>query len=90
MTKAVTQLEVEEIFEYEGCSLVSYHARGHWPAEDFVEYAKEELDVELNPADVKQCFARNVPVGGKGNHDTLMYYWVEQGRGAYPVTIVEM
>jgi hypothetical protein len=90
MPKQVTQLEVEKIYEYEGNSLVSYHAKGHWPAEDFVEYALDEFGAELNPTDVKQCYARNVPVGGKGNRDTLMYYWVKQGRGAYPVTIVEM
>jgi hypothetical protein len=81
--------DVAPIYEFEaGKSLMGYGCKGHIPVEEFLCEVSLWHEDEI-PADrVRHTYYRNVPSGEGGG----MVYVESRGpgRGAYPVTVVDL
>jgi hypothetical protein len=77
---------VQPVYEFEGCSLSGYVARGHHAPDSFVAAIIHDYDPEVPPTteQVQQTWWRNVPQG-----DGMIVVNAESDtdkRGAYKVT----
>jgi hypothetical protein len=79
---------VEQIYEFEGATVIWYLAKGHIDKGDFVCEIALMFDGYCQEEDIKYAYARNVPVGSDRPEETVIYL-DEPGRGAYPITYVE-
>jgi hypothetical protein len=72
----------------------AFCCRGHVAPEMFVEALNEEygnmIGRQFIAEDAKHIYARLVPTNGRQEFD-LEYLWpVQRGRGAFPVTLVDV
>jgi len=77
---------VEPIREFEGYSLLGYCAKGHVEPNDVIAAVEHDYGECYNASQVRQTYARNVPVGRDRPGETVMYTDVQPGRGAYKIT----
>ena len=85
---------VQAAHEYEGGSDASwYWTRGHVDKQAFIDEIKhyyQGLSDEPYPVEeVKHTYFRNVPVGEDSPGEMVMYV-ARAGRGAYPVTMIDI
>jgi hypothetical protein len=81
---------VEPIWEFEGSSLMGYAAHGHVDPADVIAAVEHDYGECYDVARVKQTYARNVPVGPDRPGEMVMYTDVERGRGAFPITLLDL
>lgn len=88
-------INVEELRELGGGPLMGYYAKGHHDAAAFIESVNHWLDrhdkqIAGERYVVKHVYWRNVPATEYGEGFTLFVEAPGPGRGAYPVTVVEV
>jgi len=81
---------VEELWEFEGCSVLGYWTKGHVDQAEFVQEIQSEYERECLQQRVQYTYARYVPVGPEDPGLMLMYPGVERGRGAFPITYLDL
>jgi len=83
------QGKVEKVIEFEGYTLLSYMARGHVDKGAFIAEVQQEFEDEYTVDFVEHGFARFVPVG-KDMPGQMIILHCERGRGAFPITVIDL
>ena len=80
---------IEEVPEFEGYGVLWLMVRGHVKKNEFIQEVEREYGLRLSEDDVIFTFARNTPVG-VDRLGEMVINLTEPGRGAYPVTYVDV
>lgn len=91
----VDVLDAEEIIEVEDGRRLGYYVKGHTTGEELLRAAKFAFgeEVEFDPTRVKHAHYRLVPYKPEEEYDYgdhLLVKAREAGRGAFPVTVIEL
>jgi hypothetical protein len=81
---------VEKLFEFEGYNEIAYWAKGHVSQSEFAFEVKAEFNERFSIDRVWHGYARNVPVGADRPGEMIIHIDVEAGRGAYPITFINL
>lgn len=81
----MTPDELESVYELEGGPLMSYHVRGHVDLAEMAA-AAQARNTEDRLGEPRHTYWRLVPWGGGG----MQIFESRPGRGAFPVTVVEV
>jgi len=78
-------MDIQPVYEWQGCRLNGYMAKGHHDPQSFIETLIHDWapECEVNASDVQQLYWRNVPQGDEG---MISVGQDKPGRGAYAVT----
>lgn len=80
---------IEKIVEFEGSDVLSYMVRGHVDKRAFVNEVKREFNDIYTEDFVQHGFARLVPAG-RDMPGQMIIIVCERGRGAFPVTTIDL
>jgi hypothetical protein len=83
---------IEEVYEFEGFDMRWCFTKGHVPPEEFLKQLSSSHKTIYTADDFKvvHSYARYIPVGPDMPGKTLIYFHYEKGRGAFPVTYIEL
>jgi hypothetical protein len=76
--------------EFEGYNEIAYWAKGHLDKSEFRHEVECEFGYYYPLAKIWHSYARNVPVGQDRPGEQITYLDVEPGRGAYPITLIDL
>jgi len=80
-------IEIIAVHELEGSDdPISLFAKGHVDKSQFVHEAKRQTEISILVSNVRYAYFRCVPLKGGGS----CYYLSGAGRGAFPVTLVDL
>jgi hypothetical protein len=83
--------KVEELLEFEGGpDPIAYWAKGHLDEKEFRDEVETEYGFVFPVSRVIQAHARNVPVGRDRPGEMIIQLDVDPGRGAYPITFIDL
>lgn len=80
---------LESVRDIEGGPPVWYMMRGHQDKSEFVIEVEIEYGRKISPDNVKHAYVRNIPTG-KDNPGLMIMKPSKPGRGAYPITYVDL
>lgn len=81
-------INIESVSEFEGGpEPLWYMTKGHVDKQGFIEAVAREFEREIPIESVDHVYMRNVPTGEKGRQTMQV---CKKGRGAYPVTLVDL
>lgn len=81
---------VETMYEIgnESAGKIGFWARGHYDLEAFARAIKEQWGYDVKPGECRQEWRRCVPWAD--DRSQVMLVETRPGRGAFPVTVVEL
>jgi len=83
---------IEPVSEFEGGDPQWFFTKGHVPPAQFLEHLSTQLGTQYSADDLKvfHSYARWIPVGPDMPGETCIHFDQEPGRGAFPMTYVEL
>ena len=86
-------MKINAVCEFEGCNEPQwYFTKGHVEPTQFLSELSIKLETNYTAADLKvsHSHARYIPVGRDMPGVTCLHFDREPGRGAFPITYVEL
>ncbi|MCF6466367.1 hypothetical protein [Clostridium sp. Cult2] len=80
-------LLIQEVAEFEGCSVMAYYSKGHHNKEEFINAVMGDYDYVGNIHSVRHT---NIKLSPSPTGGMMVNYRKEPCKGSFPATVIEV